>query len=164
MRASSTLLMACAVAACAGPRSLPRAAVVPPLDLAAPEVFVEPRARADADRSPPLPAGGFDDFGPSDRGDPSPGLRDRVIIQTVEVEVPAPRASFAPAGDLDYGYYVASPRYGVGGARPRSRFPINTAIGAGVGAVIGHQRGRRDRGALIGGGVGLMLDLMRGWR
>jgi hypothetical protein len=43
----------------------------------------------------------------------------------------------------------------------RSRFPVNTVVGAGIGAIIGHQRGRRDRGALIGGGVGLLFDLNR---
>ena len=48
--------------------------------------------------------------------------------------------------------------------RTRHRFPINTVIGAGVGAVIGNQRGRRSRGAWIGGSIGLMFDLMRGWR
>lgn len=43
----------------------------------------------------------------------------------------------------------------------RSRFPWNTAIGAGLGAVIGHQSGRRDRGAAIGAGIGLLFDLAR---
>ena len=52
-----------------------------------------------------------------------------------------------------YGYYGRPYR--------RSTFPINTAIGAGVGAIIGHQHGRRGRGALIGGGIGLLFDSMR---
>lgn len=57
------------------------------------------------------------------------------------------------------GYYDPYGYYG----RPyrRSTFPINTAIGAGVGAIIGHQRGRRGRGALIGGGIGLLFDTLR---
>jgi len=55
-------------------------------------------------------------------------------------------------------------RRGVDRVRRRgTRFPVNTVVGAGVGAVIGHQRGRRDRGALIGAGLGLLFDLNR-WR
>lgn len=44
---------------------------------------------------------------------------------------------------------------------PPSTFPVNTLLGAGVGAIIGHQNGRRESGALIGGGVGMLLDLFR---
>ncbi len=40
-------------------------------------------------------------------------------------------------------------------------FPVNTLLGAGLGAVIGHQSGRRDRGAAIGAGLGLLFDLGR---
>ncbi len=43
----------------------------------------------------------------------------------------------------------------------RSRFPWNTAAGAGLGAVLGHQSGHRDRGALIGASFGLLMDLAR---
>ncbi|MHC5064643.1 MAG: glycine zipper family protein [Planctomycetota bacterium] len=54
-----------------------------------------------------------------------------------------------------------------GDSRPspvrRSTFPIQTAIGAGVGAIIGHQSGDRGEGAAIGAGVGLLLDFMS-WR
>lgn len=46
---------------------------------------------------------------------------------------------------------------------PRSTFPIQTAIGAGVGAIIGNQSGDRGEGAAIGAGVGLLLDFMS-WR
>lgn len=45
--------------------------------------------------------------------------------------------------------------------RYRSRFPWNTALGAGLGAVIGHQSGHRDEGAAIGAGLGLLFDLSR---
>lgn len=67
----------------------------------------------------------------------------------------------------DYPYRPVSnyydPYWGHYGRRTwrRSTFPINTALGAGLGAIIGHQRGRRGRGALIGGGVGLLFDLAR---
>ncbi len=45
--------------------------------------------------------------------------------------------------------------------RYKSKFPWHTAAGAGLGAVIGHQSGRRDEGALIGAGVGFLMDLAR---
>ena len=44
-----------------------------------------------------------------------------------------------------------------------SSFPLNTALGAGVGAIIGHQSGHRGRGAWIGGGLGLLFDLNSRW-
>ena len=40
-------------------------------------------------------------------------------------------------------------------------FPVNTLVGAGIGAAIGHQSHHRNRGALIGGSVGLLFDLAR---
>lgn len=36
----------------------------------------------------------------------------------------------------------------------------NMLLGAGLGAVIGHQSGRRTKGALVGAGVGALLDLL----
>lgn len=44
-----------------------------------------------------------------------------------------------------------------------SPFPINTLFYGGLGAVIGHQYGRRDRGLAIGAGLGLLHDVLR-WR
>ncbi len=41
----------------------------------------------------------------------------------------------------------------------RSSFPVHTVVGAGLGAIIGHQSHHRDRGAAIGAGIGLLLDL-----
>lgn len=41
----------------------------------------------------------------------------------------------------------------------RSSFPLGTAVGAGIGAIIGHQSGHRGRGAAIGAGAGLLVDL-----
>jgi hypothetical protein len=49
-----------------------------------------------------------------------------------------------------------------GGPPPRPLpFPFHTVLGAGIGAVIGHQSGQRSAGAWIGGGIGLALDLQR---
>lgn len=55
----------------------------------------------------------------------------------------------------DDGYYVRSSYQG------SSTFPWHTAVGAGLGAVIGHQSGHRSEGAWIGAGYGLLLDLAR---
>lgn len=43
-------------------------------------------------------------------------------------------------------------------------FPWNTLFFGGLGAVIGHQSGHRDRGLAIGAGVGLLLDTARASR
>jgi hypothetical protein len=61
------------------------------------------------------------------------------------VEVYAPATFCGP----EYSYY---------------RYVRNSVlIGAGVGAIIGHQHGRRTKGALIGAGVGLFIGCW-GWR
>ncbi|MGC6489074.1 MAG: YMGG-like glycine zipper-containing protein, partial [Planctomycetota bacterium] len=72
------------------------------------------------------------------------------------VEAPAQQVSY---GVNPYDIYGAPPPTRRRGAPPS--FPVNTAIGAGVGAVLGHQRGRRDEGALWGAGIGLLFDLAR---
>lgn len=41
---------------------------------------------------------------------------------------------------------------------PHPTFPWNTAVGAGLGAIIGHQSGHRDEGAWIGAGIGFLFD------
>jgi hypothetical protein len=46
-------------------------------------------------------------------------------------------------------------------ARCESTFPIHTALGAGVGAIIGYQSHQAGQGAWIGAGIGLLLDLAR---
>lgn len=45
----------------------------------------------------------------------------------------------------------------------RTPIPWNTLFYGGLGAVIGHQYGRRDRGLAIGAGFGLLNDMLR-WR
>ena len=68
--------------------------------------------------------------------------------------------------DYDVRTYPVYPytRYGYGvygaGYSPyyRRRFPLgSTLVGAGLGAIIGHQSGNRDRGAAIGAGLGLLF-------
>jgi len=60
-------------------------------------------------------------------------------------------------GEPYYGHGYGYGHYGYG-RHARSTFPLNTALGAGVGAVIGHQSRHRNEGALIGAGLGLLLD------
>jgi hypothetical protein len=83
------------------------------------------------------------------------------VERTVYVERP-------PEGDASYGYsydrggqlaYGPYSQPGYGG-NPYGSFPVHTALGAGVGAVIGNQfHHQSGRGAAIGAGVGLLLDL-----
>jgi len=62
-------------------------------------------------------------------------------------------------------YYGAYGHYGSYGNRSyrHTTFPVHTALGAGIGAIVGHQSGHRGRGAWIGGGLGLLMDLGSRW-
>lgn len=80
----------------------------------------------------------------------------RSVVEEAATAASPPRAT--PSYDV-YGDYLErrpAPR-----RRRETSFPVNTAVGAGFGAVLGHQAGRRDEGALIGGGIGLLFDLAR---
>jgi hypothetical protein len=46
---------------------------------------------------------------------------------------------------------------------PAYYFPWNTVTYGGLGAIIGHQSGHRDRGLAVGAGIGLLFDMLR-WR
>lgn len=92
------------------------------------------------------------------------------IYRTVTVERPVyvDRTVYAYPGY--HGGYVYGYGYDACGepiyrtcypARCESTFPIHTALGAGVGAIIGYQSHRAGQGAWIGAGVGLLLDLAR---
>ena len=65
----------------------------------------------------------------------------------------SPYAEAPPRYHRSYNRYV-----GVG---PRHTFPANTLFYGALGGVIGHQSRDRDKGILIGGTYGLLLDLMR---
>ena len=174
MRAFTMLMVAMAAVACAAPPTQSRAPLVPLLPVDAPAENPAQQAaeagRADRDQSAAAP-GGVDQGFESDLGYESGSARPtyRTLIETVEVEVPVEVRVQAPPsvvyvnsgrGYSTYDDYLYNRR--VHRARRRgSRFPVNTVVGAGVGAIIGHQSGRRDRGALIGGGVGLLLDWNR---
>jgi hypothetical protein len=145
--------------ACAGPAPLPLAPQVPPLtDTARPADPTRDGApRAAADRSPPNLL-----LERSPEAVTHVGYRSVVQV----VEVPTPVAQSDRSGDdgnwRDEAYRYADRQW----QRQRSRrgwFPINTAVGAGVGAIIGHQSGRRGRGALLGASTGLLFDFQRLW-
>lgn len=108
----------------------------------------------------------------------NPDVPPEPLYQTVERTVYVDRPVYYGGWNSGYrhydnlGYGSSSYYYGSGCdtyGRPyyheqryrRSSFPVNTAIGAGLGAIIGHQSGRRDRGAAIGAGIGLLFDLAR---
>lgn len=161
---------------CAAAEHVPRARVVPPLQLATAPVDParDQAPRTESDRSPPTTSARPEFVAPSSFAAPSPPVY-RTVVQTVEVPVEvATRTATADDGWDGYagapyrqsyypGYYGGYyGYYGPGGYREPA-FPINTAIGAGIGAIIGNQNGRRarGRGALIGGGIGLLFDLER---
>ena len=164
MRILTMMMVAMAAAACASPQPLPRARLAPPLQLEPPAVIVgreEAEAvRADRDQSPPVPLRAEPYFDGDDSNAAPPTYR--TIVETVEVVVEVSGQVVSVSSGRRYStydddlYHRRSYRAG----RP-SRFPVNTAVGAGIGAIIGHQSGRRDRGALIGGGIGLLFDLSR---
>ena len=161
-----TILALLAFAACSAPRHLDLLPQVPPLASEGPRADLERDAgkRASTDLSPPLPMPAE----PVEFGGGSVTYRTVVEVQEAPPP-PAPEPEYRYVDRYvsvdDYGYR-GGVGYGYGGYGYRRRgpwFPINTAVGAGLGAIIGHQSGRRGRGAWIGGGVGLLLDLNRRW-
>jgi hypothetical protein len=56
-------------------------------------------------------------------------------------------------GEPNYGVYYSRGYYDY---YPRSTFPLNTVVGAGIGSLVTRHHGR---GAAIGAGVGLLFDL-----
>jgi len=153
MRIVFSLVAVLTAAACSTPEHVGRAPLCPPLsDRPHAEGVRQERIRAEADKSPPLVT---EPVRQTTRESP-PTYRS--IVEYVEVPVPAEplEAPSTYVGVDEWSDDVRSQR------RHREPwFPVNTAVGAGVGAIIGHQSGRRGRGALIGGSVGLLLDMTR---
>ena len=182
---TGTLLWIAVLAACSAPQTSSRAPLVAPLDVAQVVVDDERNTPASADRSPPEPfRGAFPpELPPSadpsvsepsgDEASPArPAPIYRSVVETVEVPVYAEspgrverdvRTDPGVEGVDYYGYVdgYRDPAWRRYGRRRPTPFPVNTAIGAGIGAIVGHQRGRRGRGALVGAGVGLLFDLHR---
>jgi hypothetical protein len=163
MNARCTSILLLLGAACTSTAPMARLPQTPLLDTNAPIVRDQPAPnRTAADQSPPIPG-----VEPEFRQVAEPEPVYRTVTQTVEV----PTYTTPPAAQPDYYQVPQYYNYGYGYYEPRARyrygrhrepwFPINAAVGAGIGAVIGHQRGHRDRGALIGGAWGLLFDIGR---
>ena len=158
-----SLLVVLALSACAAPQPLPRRALAPaPSPISAAPVKIPNRVRAEAfERAAPAVApraGQWASPAPNPARPAAPTHRSFVE----RVEVPVERVvEVAPALQRydDYDDYLARRR--AGRRRDPNPFPVNTTFGAGVGAILGHQSGRRDEGALIGAGLGLVFDLAR---
>ena len=181
----STLLFSLSLLVGCAAQPLPRAPLVPPLApaaSAAPAAVVVPGSRTASDREPardsavPLellrrartesaPMDALPQDAEPSWIEPEPRAPiHRTVVHTVEVPVHVPVEVEPQVVYVDHRYDPNGWRWHEPRWQRRSAFPINTLLGAGVGAIIGHQSGRRDRGALIGGGVGLLLDLPRWWR
>lgn len=165
MRTSIACLFTFAcIAACTAPRHVERAPLVPPLSLDVPraDLVREQAGRAAADLSPPVRR----EEASLPRYETPPTYRTVVHVVETPVYVEVPVQADAPEALAYDPYYAGYVDYYRGDYRGRRHsrepfFPINTAIGAGIGAIIGNQSRNRDRGALIGGSLGLLMDLDR---
>jgi hypothetical protein len=157
----------CLLAACAAPHVAERTAPVP---LGAPATVPGPveYRRADADKSPPRPMAELPPLSES-------MVSFRTVTETVAAPAEAspvqPTASAGWAYDPydPYGYAPRYDRYRYGYRDRELSFPVNTLVGFGIGSAFGHHHhhrghGHHHRGALLGGGLGLVLDLHRIWR
>ena len=157
-------------ASCAAPKLQPRARWAPPLKLEGPAMNAD-RVAAQAGRADRDQSKAVTQASPSvwlERHDGFLPARSTYRTITEVVEVPVESEAVQPSAALSadpsqyystYDDYLYSRR--AYRSSRNSRFPVNTVVGAGLGAIIGHQRGRRDRGALIGGSIGLLFDLSR---
>lgn len=157
------VLLALVAGACAAPKPLPRQALAPAAATTVPAEIEAGRVRTEAveRRTPPVEVAPPQQ--PNVPIEPNPARPSapvfRSFVETVEVPVERVVEVEVPRQGYDrYDAYVDSRRVRRRGTTP---FPVGTAIGAGVGAIIGHQDGNRGRGALIGSGIGLLLDLSR---
>lgn len=75
---------------------------------------------------------------------------------------PEPQVLYVEGDPYYRPIYYYGPRYEHRPA-PSTTFPVHTAVGAGLGAIIGHQSGHKGEGAWIGGGLGLLMDLCSHW-
>jgi hypothetical protein len=158
MRCVTLALLMMTLAACAAPMPLPRAELAPPLMIEPVQISLE-RVRADRDQSAPIPSLGVASEDRVSQGVFRSPVTYRMVTETIEVPVrPEERYELQPSYS-SYDAYLRERNQRED--RRTTAFPVNTAVGAGIGAIIGNQSGNRDRGALIGSGVGLLFDLGR---
>lgn len=155
------LLLPWLLTACAAPGHLELAPQVPPMERAAPRADLDRDAgqRAAADRSPSRPMAEMPSMSETTMSETTVAFRSVVEV----VEVPQPVAADPGDGQARYYHEDWQPERDRYQPRRRGWFPVGTVVGAGVGAVIGNQSGRRGRGAWIGGGLGLLFDINRTW-
>ncbi len=136
------ILIAAALASCAGAR------------YAEPNTPLPPAVAAPA----PVPAASQQLLAPRQPdSDATRAWFEREIELAPRYEPPPPPAP--PAETRVVHEYVGDPY-----CEPRhSTFPINTALGAGIGAIIGNQSGESECGAAIGAGIGFLLDVLPRW-
>ena len=164
------LALAFSAAGCSAPATVGRVPLVAPLvvgptnpgpsrdqrarAVAAPEVTA---SRAAVDQSPHAT-------------DPDAGVSYRLVGRCSEPPTPpAPEPPSVVPPSTDAAQAAWGPDDGGGydgdGSPGREPFvPANTVMGTGIGAMIGQLSDHGCEGALIGGGIGLMLDLGRLWR
>ena len=171
MRTFSSLSLAslALLAACGPPNYLERRDPVP-MGPKAYDTTRDPSTRTSTDKSPPGQPQGEPQPQPP-QGEPQPQAMGttvtyRTVTQVVEKPVEVVREVEAPRWSYDaYAYGVYSDPYARSYYEPRCRepwFPLGTAVGAGIGAVIGEvSNGHATDGAWIGGGIGLLFDLGR---
>ena len=160
MRTVFTVSLLLSVVACAGPRYAERTPPPPP----PPPQAAQLPPRQDLTPLPPV----------NDAA--TKAWLDREIEHNRYVAPPPPpvpaverladerQLGYQPADQDPYAYRPYY-HYGAYGRSepPGTTFPLHTALGAGVGAIIGHQSGHRSEGAWIGGGLGLLMDLGSHW-
>ncbi|MEC7725986.1 MAG: YMGG-like glycine zipper-containing protein [Planctomycetota bacterium] len=153
--ASGAIFAALLLGACSATKPLPRQALAPAA--AAQRVQAAPRGvGTEAAERRGSPRSQAPVQGTSNAARPYATLRRSVVEEAAAEAAPPPRTTPSYDAYGDYRERRPAPR-----RRRETSFPVNTAVGAGFGAVLGHQAGRRDEGALIGGGIGLLFDLAR---
>lgn len=164
MNKLSCVLTLSLFAACSTPPTVARVPQVPPLAIDVPQADLTRDAgmRAAADRRPAMPMA--EEQMPAANGGGTVAYR--TFTQTVEVpvEVPVEREVPVPGAPVYVDHRGYRDWYDYDRARRRGAwFPVNTVIGASIGAAVGRNHKQRVRGAVVGAHAGLLLDLARWW-
>lgn len=174
-RALLTVASLFAVAACSVPQPALRRVEAPP-----PRVEVSEVERTGARSATPVDPAASDRYLEEEANRRREELpeNDPLPQQTVYVEVPVevpverrvyyrdhyePRHYDVVHYGPSYGYRSHYRHHGYYGHRHHRGHAVlgRTLVGAGLGAIIGHQSGRRDKGAAIGAGIGFLSGLLR---